>query len=290
MDPGRLLTAMVTPFDEYGQISWSDVTRIVNKLINDGSDGIVVGGTTGESPTLSHDEKEAVFRRVTEIVDGRATVIAGTGSNATHASVELTKRAEQCGVDGIMLVVPYYNKPSQVGLYEHFRTIASETTLPVMLYNVPGRTVTNMEPDTVVRLAEDVPNIKSIKEASGDMVQVTDIIHRTPENFLVYSGDDKNTMPMLGVGAHGVVSVASHVIGKEIKAMIEAFMEGDPEKAHELHATWLPMFEGLFTAPNPVPVKLMLSKLGYGTPKVRLPLVPVNETEQEEIMNLMQRL
>lgn len=286
MDTGRLLTAMVTPFDENDQIDWNEVTRITEMLIQHGSDGLVVAGTTGESPTLSDDEKESLFRHIVRVADGRAAVIAGTGSHSTEASLALTARAAECGVDGVMLVTPYYNKPSQEGLYHHFRTVAESTELPVMLYNVPGRTGVNMTADTVVRLAE-IPNITSVKEASGDFVQATEIISRTPDDFRLYSGDDKHTLPLLAIGAHGVVSVASHIIGSEIKAMIEAFVNGDPERARAIHAKWIGVFEGMFLAPSPAPVKLALSELGYGSPTVRLPLVEANEFEKNVIRDLI---
>lgn len=286
VDMGRLLTAMITPFDQNGQIDWDEVTRITEMLIQDGSDGLVVSGTTGESPTLTTEEKEKLFRHVVRVADGRAAVIAGTGSNATTASVELTKRASDCGVDGIMLVTPYYNKPSQEGLYRHFSTVARATSLPVMLYNVPGRTGTNMTADTVARLAE-VPNIVAVKEASGDFVQATEIMKRTPASFRLYSGDDKHTLPLLAIGAHGVVSVASHLIGAEIKKMIDAFVSGDHDTACALHTKWIDVFEGLFIAPNPVPVKLALSERGYGSPHVRSPLAEVDEATKAMILSLV---
>lgn len=281
-----MLTAMVTPFNETGDIDYDEVSRIVEMLIETGSDGIVVAGTTGESPTLSTEEKLSLFKYVTKVVNGRAKVIAGTGSNATAASAELTKKATECGVDGIMLVVPYYNKPSQEGLYEHFRTIAEATHLPVMLYNIPGRTSANLTVDTVVRLAE-IPNIASVKEASGDFVQAAEIIRRTPDHFRLYSGDDKNTLPLMSIGGYGVVSVASHLIGTEIQAMIRAFVSGNTEEAQRLHVKWLDLFENLFIAPNPVPVKFALSQLGYGRPAVRLPLTPLTASEQTAVNELL---
>lgn len=289
MDFGRLLTAMVTPFDGNNQIDWQAVTQLTEKLIESGSDGLVVAGTTGESPTLTADEKIKLFEHVVRVADGRAAVIAGTGSNATEQSVELTKRATACGVDGIMLVTPYYNRPSQEGLYRHFSTIAKATHLPIMLYNVPSRTGTNMTADTVLRLSE-LPNVTSVKEASGDMVQAADIIRRAPDHFRLYSGDDKNTLPLMAVGGYGVVSVASHIIGEEIKKMVDSFAQGDNEQARSLHAKWLDVFEGMFIAPNPVPVKFALSELGCGSEEVRLPLVPLNETEKNIVRELIKNV
>lgn len=289
MDFGRLLTAMVTPFDRNHRIDWQAVTRLTEKLVASGSDGLVVAGTTGESPTLTVDEKIELFRHVVRVVNGRAAVIAGTGSNATEQSVELTKRATECGVDGIMLVTPYYNRPSQEGLYRHFSTVATATHLPIMLYNVPSRTGTNMTADTVLRLAE-LPNVTSVKESSGDLVQAADIIRRAPDHFRLYSGDDKNTLPLMAVGGYGVVSVASHLIGEEIKKMVNAFVRGDNEQARQLHTKWLDVFEGMFIAPNPVPVKFALSELGYGSAAVRLPLVPLDEPEKNIVHEIVRKV
>lgn len=285
---GRLITAMITPFDENEQIDWNEVTRLTEMLIRNGSDGLVVSGTTGEAPTLSADEKVKLFRHVVEAADGRAAVIAGTGSNSTSDSVDLTKEAAACGVDGIMLVTPYYNKPSQEGLYRHFCTVAAATELPILLYNVPGRTGTNMTADTVVRLAEEIPNIMAVKEASGDLVQATEIIRRTPDQFRLYSGDDKHTLPLLAIGGHGVVSVASHFIGKEIKQMIDAFVSGEIHRSQRIHGKWIDVFEGIFLAPNPVPVKWILSHFGYGSPTVRLPLIEANKEEQKALLQLIE--
>lgn len=289
MNFGRLLTAMVTPFDDDEQIDWHEVTRIAEMLIQSGSEGLVVAGTTGESPTLSADEKIQLFRHVAQVVDGRAAVIAGTGSNSTHDTIELTKRAAECGIDGIMLVTPYYNRPSQEGLFHHFATVAEAVELPIMLYNVPVRTGTHMTADTVVRLAE-IPNITAVKESSGDFVQATEIIRRTPDDFALYSGDDKHILPLLAIGAHGVVSVASHIVGSDIKAMIDAYVAGEHEQAQRLHEKWIGLFGGLFLAPNPVPVKFALAALGYGTPRVRLPLVEANEKEKNAIRELIRNV
>ncbi|WP_222705238.1 4-hydroxy-tetrahydrodipicolinate synthase [Numidum massiliense] len=289
MNFGQVITAMVTPFDKNENIAWDEVTRITEWLIETGSDGIVVAGTTGESPALTVEEKIALFRHVARTANGRATVIAGTGSNSTAATVELTKQASECGVDGILLVAPYYNKPSQAGLYEHFRTVAAATELPIMLYNIPGRTGVNMSADTVVRLAE-ISNIVAIKEASGDFVQASDIVRRTPDDFYLYSGDDKNTLPLMAVGAHGVVSVASHLIGNEMKQMVAAFTAGDHQAARALHEQWLDVFEDLFIAPNPVPVKYALAALGYGDERVRLPLVPATEQQKIELAQIVKKV
>lgn len=287
MNFGKLLTAMVTPFDQEGKIDFVATEALVNHLIENGTDGIVVAGTTGESPTLTTNEKADLFKFVVEVVAKRVKVIAGTGTNSTHASIELTKIATDAGVDGIMLVVPYYNKPNQEGLYQHFKSIADSTNLPVMLYNIPGRSVVNMTVETVVRLAE-VDNIVCIKEASGDLDQMASIIENTPGEFLLYSGDDSLTLPVLAIGGHGVVSVSAHVIGKEMKEIITAFQNGDIKTAAALHRQLLPIMKSMFIAPNPAPVKAALQLVGQQVGGVRLPLVPLTDGEQEMINKSLQ--
>lgn len=287
---GRLLTAMVTPFDANLQVDRKKTEELVEHLISTGTTALVVAGTTGESPTLTAQEKLELFRHVVDIVNGRIPVIAGTGSNNTSASIEMTKKAQETGVDGIMLVVPYYNKPSQEGIYQHFKAIASSTHLPVMLYNIPGRSVVNMAVDTVVRLAQDVENIVAIKEANSDLTQMSEIVDRTPEYFVLYTGDDKMTLPCMSVGGTGVVSVASHVIGNEMTEMIELFLSGQMEKASDLHRKLLPIFEGLFITSNPSPTKAALAMKGLDVGSVRLPLVPCNGKENEYIQGLFNNL
>lgn len=286
MNFGNVLTAMVTPFDKHGEVDLEATKGLVNHLIANGSDGLVVAGTTGESPTLSHNEKLALFKLVVETVNGRVPVIAGTGSNNTKESVELTKEAEAAGVDGIMLVVPYYNKPSQEGMFQHFRTIAAATSLPVMLYNIPGRSVVNMEAETIIRLSR-IENIVSVKEASGDLDQVAEIISKAKGNFSVYTGDDSLTLPTLAIGGTGVVSVASHIIGNEMQEMVQLFLQGDVANAAALHRHLLPLMQELFVAPNPTPVKAGLNRIGVEVGGVRLPLVPLNERELESLHHVM---
>ncbi|MBB3867837.1 4-hydroxy-tetrahydrodipicolinate synthase [Parageobacillus toebii NBRC 107807] len=286
---GKIVTAMVTPFDHKGNIDFAKTTKLVDYLLENGTDSLVVAGTTGESPTLTTEEKVALFRHVVSVVNGRVPVIAGTGSNNTRASIELTKKAEEIGVDAVMLVAPYYNKPNQEGLYQHFKAIAESTSLPVMLYNIPGRSVVNMSVDTVVRLSE-IPNIVAIKDASGNLDTMTEIIARTREDFLLYSGDDNITLPVLAIGGAGVVSVASHIIGNEMQQMIAAFEAGELAKAAKLHQKLLPIMKGLFAAPNPVPVKTALQLKGLDVGSVRLPLVPLTEQERIELMNLLNTL
>ncbi|MEZ0481677.1 4-hydroxy-tetrahydrodipicolinate synthase [Planococcus sp. SSTMD024] len=283
---GQVITAMATPFDSDGEIDFQATTNLVEYLINNGSDGIVVAGTTGESPTLSTDEKVALFVHVVTVADGRAKIIAGTGSNNTRASVALTQQAEQAGVDGIMLVTPYYNKPSQEGMYRHFEAIANATTLPVMLYNIPGRSVVNLSVDTIVRLSL-IDNITCVKEASGDLDAASEIIERTSSDFAVYSGDDSLTLPMLSVGGTGIVSVAAHIIGNEMQEMIKLFRMGDTAGAAALHRKLLPTMKALFAAPSPSPVKAALNLSGVPVGGVRLPMLALTE---EEIATLQQFL
>jgi 4-hydroxy-tetrahydrodipicolinate synthase len=287
---GRLLTAMVTPFDKDLKVDRNKTEELVEHLISTGTTAIVVAGTTGESPTLTTQEKLDLFRHVVEIVNGRIPVIAGTGSNNTAVSIELTQKAEEIGVDGMMLVVPYYNKPSQEGLYQHFKSIASSTKLPIMLYNIPGRSVINMNVDTVARLAHDVENIVALKEANADLTQMAEIIDRTPDHFNLYTGDDKMTIPCLAVGGTGVVSVASHIIGNEMTEMIQLFVSGENEKAAALHRKLLPIFEGIFITSNPSPIKAALALKGLDVGGVRLPLVNCNEKEINFLQGLLNDL
>jgi len=286
IDLGRISTAMVTPFDSKGNIDFGKTTQLINYLLNNGTESLVVAGTTGESPTLSSEEKVALFRHVVKVVDGRVPVIAGTGNNNTYASIELTKKAQEAGVDAIMLVAPYYNKPNQEGLYHHFKTIAESTNLPIMLYNIPGRSVINMSVDTVIKLSK-IPNIVAIKEASGSLEAMTEIIANTAEDFVLYSGDDGITLPALSIGAKGVVSVSSHVIGNEMQQMVKAFLEGNVTEATRQHQKLLPIMRGLFAAPNPVPVKTALQIKGLDVGSVRLPLVPLSEQERVQITKLL---
>lgn len=286
MNFGHLLTAMVTPFDQNGKIDFEATQSLVNHLIDNGNDGIVVAGTTGESPTLTTKEKAELFKFVVEVVAGRVTVIAGTGTNSTASSIELTEIATKSGVDGIMLVAPYYNKPNQEGLYMHFKTIADSTHLPVMLYNIPGRSAVNIQVETIVRLSQ-VANIVCVKEASGDLEAMANIIENTADDFLLYSGDDGLTLPVLAIGGHGVISVSAHVIGKEMKEMITTFQNGDSKKAALLHRKLLPIMKTMFIAPNPTPVKAALEMIGQNVGSVRLPLVPLTETELEIVNGAM---
>ncbi|GAB1805977.1 4-hydroxy-tetrahydrodipicolinate synthase [Priestia megaterium] len=287
MNFGQVLTAMVTPFDQNGEIDFNATKTLVEHLITNGTDGLVVAGTTGESPTLTTEEKIELFKCVVEAAAGRVHVIAGTGSNNTQASMSLTKLAEETGVDGIMLVAPYYNKPSQEGLYQHFKTIAESTSLPVMLYNIPGRSIVNISVETVVRLSE-IPNVVSIKEASGNLDAMAEIISKTPSDFTLYSGDDGLTIPVLAIGGAGVISVASHIIGNDMQEMINAFKNGDVQKAAATHRNLLPIMRALFIAPSPSPVKAALNLNGIQVGGVRLPMVPLSNKEQSALEKVLQ--
>ncbi len=284
---GQLLTAMVTPFDELGEIDFHATKHLINHLIQTGTEGLVVAGTTGESPTLTSEEKLDLFKFVVEVVDGRVPVIAGTGSNNTRASIALTKAAEATGVDGIMLVAPYYNKPSQEGLYRHFKAIADSTSLPVMLYNIPGRSSVGISAETTIRLSE-IKNITSIKEASGNLDAMSEIISRTPDDFTLYSGDDGLTLPVLSIGGTGVISVASHVLGSEMLDMIKLFKAGNVQEAAAAHRALLPRMRALFTAPSPSPVKAALNLTGVPVGGVRLPMIPLTDDQTRELQEALQ--
>ncbi|GIN94865.1 4-hydroxy-tetrahydrodipicolinate synthase [Siminovitchia terrae] len=283
---GRVSTAMVTPFDIKGNVDFQKTSKLVNHLINSGTDSLVVAGTTGESPTLTTEEKLALFEHVVRETAGRVPVIAGTGSNNTYASIELTKKAEELGVDAIMLVAPYYNKPNQAGLFKHFEAIAGATKLPVMLYNIPGRSAINLLPDTVIELSK-IDNIVAVKEASGDLDAMAKIISNTPDDFMLYSGDDALTLPVLSIGGMGVVSVASHVIGEEMQDMVQLFLRGDHAKAAVIHQQLLPFMRGIFKAPNPAPIKTALQLTGFDVGSVRLPLVPLSEEERLDLQAVL---
>ena len=286
---GQVITAMVTPMDRALAVDYDRAAALAKRLVDAGSDGLVVSGTTGEAPTLTDDEKIRLFRTVREAVGPRAKVIAGTGTYDTAHSIHLTREAERAGCDGVLLVNPYYNKPSQEGLYRHFKAVAESTSLPVMLYNIQGRTSVNCEPATIARLAE-VPNIVAVKEASGSLDQMSQIRKLTRPEFLLYSGDDSLTLPLLAVGGTGVVSVASHLAGREIKAMIQAFQAGDIRQAQTLHFRLWPLFKVLFITTNPVPVKAALALSGFDVGGLRLPLVDATAKEREAIGAVLKEL
>lgn len=279
---GRVLTAMITPFDQSGAVDYECAQRLASHLVNHGTDTIVVCGTTGESPTLTWSEEHELFRVVKSAVGGKGKVVAGTGSNSTSEAIEATRKAAELDLEGTLQVVPYYNKPPQAGLYEHFRAIsAAVPELPVMLYNVPGRTGRNLEAPTVAELAK-ISNIVAIKEASGDLDQVSEIRRLTAPDFDIYSGDDSLTLPMLSVGAVGVVSVASHLVGDTLQQMIQAYESGQVLAARDLHLKLLPLCKALFATTNPILIKSALHLQGWSVGTCRLPLVepPANLTEE----------
>ncbi|HEY9734869.1 MAG TPA: 4-hydroxy-tetrahydrodipicolinate synthase [Trichocoleus sp.] len=287
---GRVLTAMVTPFTNEGAVDYAVAEKLAVHLVDHGSDALVVCGTTGESPTLSWDEEYQLFKTVQQAVSGRAKIIAGTGSNSTHEAIEATRKASQLGLDGTLQVVPYYNKPPQEGLYQHFRAIAQAVPdLPVMLYNIPGRTGQNMAVETVVRLA-DIPNIVAIKEASGSLDQASQIRRETPADFAIYSGDDSLTLPLLSVGASGVVSVASHLVGDQIQQMIRAFELGDTKTATQIHLQLTPLFKALFLTTNPIPLKAALALKGWQVGTVRLPLCAPSDDVKQALEQVLREL
>ncbi|MEC9489112.1 MAG: 4-hydroxy-tetrahydrodipicolinate synthase [Halanaerobium sp.] len=283
---GEVLTAMVTPFSSDGSVDLTATGKLARHLVEHGSDGILVLGTTGESPTLTLDEKLAVLEKVLETVGGEVPVVAGTGSYSTAASIDLSCQAEEVGVDGIMLVTPYYNKPPQQGLYLHFKAVADSVSLPVMIYNVPGRTARNIEPETIAKLAM-VDNIVAVKEASGSMDQVTAIRALTPPDFCIYSGDDSMTLPILSVGGCGIVSVASHLVGDRIKEMIRAYKEGRVQEAAELNKRLYPVFKAIFITTNPIPVKTALNMQGVGVGPLRSPLCELQNKEREKLQAVL---
>ena len=279
---GRLITAMVTPFQDNGQIDYTQAKKLALALIDSGSDGVLVSGTTGESPTIVWEEKARLFTEIKETVGEKGFIIAGTGDNCTADSIEFTREAEKIGVDGCLLVVPYYNKPSQEGLYQHFKAIAESTSLPCILYNVPSRTVTNLAAETVIKLSE-IDNIIGIKEASGNLEQIARIVNGAREGFLVYSGNDSDTLLILSVGGYGVISVASHLVGLQIKKMIEDFLNGKTNESAAIHRDMLPLISSLFIVANPMPIKYAMNHLGFSVGKPRLPLVEPDQKSKAVI-------
>ena len=273
---GRLITAMVTPFNKEGEVDYEQAKKLALALLNSGSDGLIVVGTTGESPTVTWEEELQLFGEVKSAIGERGTVIAGTSSNSTAEALEATKEAERIGVDACILVVPYYNKPTQEGLYQHFKTIAQGTNLPCILYNVPSRTVVSLSADTVIRLSH-IDNIIGVKEASGNLGEIAKIISNTDDDFLVWSGNDSDTLPILALGGYGVVSVASHLVGKQIREMIDSFTSGKTDKAANIHRHLLPLIDALFIVSNPIPVKYAVNYVGFNVGKLRLPLTEADE-------------
>jgi 4-hydroxy-tetrahydrodipicolinate synthase len=269
---GRLITAMVTPFDVDGKVDYEQAKKLALACLNSGSDGLVLSGTTGESPTLTHEEELKLYAEIKAAIGKRGSIIAGTGSNSTIEAVEATRGAERIGVDACLLVTPYYNKPTQEGLYQHFKTIAESTKLPCILYNVPSRTVVSISSETAIRLSQ-IDNIIGIKEASGNMEEIGKIIAGAKKGFLVWSGNDSDTLPMLSIGGYGIISVASHLVGLQIKEMINKYLAGKVNEAAAIHLDLMPLMKVLFIVSNPIPVKFALNEVGFRVGKPRLPLV-----------------
>ncbi|MBR6098800.1 4-hydroxy-tetrahydrodipicolinate synthase [bacterium] len=288
-DAGEIITAMVTPFDSKREIDFNKAESLTEHLINNGTDTLLVAGTTGEGPTLTHEEEFELLSTIKRANRNRAKVIMNAGSNSTETAVHSAKWAEKEEVDGILSVVPYYNKPSQSGMMAHFSAIAEATSLPIIIYNIPGRTGVNMQPATVKKLAEKYENIVGIKQSFADMDAVTEMKMLCPDDFTIYSGDDSLTLPMLSIGAHGVVSVASHVVGSDMKSMIRNFKTGDVKAALNMHRKLYPMMKKLFMAPNPVPVKAALAHFGIIEDYVRMPLVELTADEKEELFAVIDK-
>ena len=279
---GQMLTAVVTPFDSNLEVDYGQFRKLIGHLVDEGSDGIVVLGTTGEAPTLSKNEKLKLFEVALEEVGDRAQVVAGTCNYNTRESLLLSQEAEKIGVHGILAVAPYYNKPPQEGLYQHFRTIAEGISIPVMLYNIPSRTGVNIEPETVARLAE-IPNICALKEAAGSADQLSVLRTLLPENFAIYSGDDNMTLVVLALGGKGVVSVAAHIAAREIKNMIVLYKQGKVEEALRLHLRLYSLFKIIFISTNPIPIKAALNLIGWSVGEVRPPLCRMGKEKEEKL-------
>lgn len=285
---GRLITAMVTPFDEHGQVDYEQAKRLAKALLDSGSDAVILSGTTGESPTLSTEEKLRLFAEVKRAVGDKGTIIAGTGNYNTAESIALSKEAELEGVDGLLLVVPYYNKPPQEGLYRHFKAISEQVSLPCIVYNVTSRTSLNMTHETTICLSQ-IDNIVGIKEAGSDMDQIARIIDGAKPGFRVWSGNDNETFYIMATGGYGVVSVVSHLVGKQIKQMMGLLLEGDVEKAAAEHRRLLPLFKVLFLVSNPIPVKHALNQVGFNVGDPRLPLVSLEPRSAAQIEEVLQQ-
>lgn len=287
---GRLITAMVSPFTPDGELDLPRAGELALRLLEQGSDALVVCGTTGESPTVFYDDKLRLFEAVLEAVDGSAPVIANAGDNCTDDSVAFARKVVSLGVDAIMAVVPYYNKPPQEGLYRHFGAIASAVDVPVVLYNIPGRSVVNLEAPTTLRLAADFENIVAVKEASSNLTQIAAIIDGAPVGFEVLSGNDEDTLPMMGLGASGVISVASHVAGPQLAEMLSAQANGDHTRALKIHLELMPLFKALFTTANPIMVKKALELVGFPVGETRLPLIPATNEQTAELARIMRHI
>lgn len=285
---GEVLTAMVTPFHEDGSVNYEKAQELAMHLLNNGSDGLVISGTTGESPTLTYDETETLFREVKDAVGNKGTIIGGAGSNSTNEIIKHIKIYNKIGLDGYLSVVPYYNKPTQTGLFKHFEAINAAVECPIMLYNIPGRTGINLDVDTTAKLAE-LKNIKALKESTGSVDDLSQLKLKLPEDFSIYSGDDFMTLTAVALGATGVVSVASHFMGKEIKEMIQSVKNNNMDRARELHLRLYPLFKGVFVTASPIPTKTGLNLLGYEVGGFRPPMCDATPEQTEFMKNLLKQ-
>ncbi len=285
---GRLLTAMVTPFDDKGEVNYEQAKKLALALLDSGSDGVVLAATTGESPTLIREEEARLFTEVKAAVGKRGTIIAYTGSNSTAEAVEATKTAEKIGVDACLLVVPYYNKPTQEGIYQHFKTVAENTSLPIIMYNIPSRVVIKMSVETIVRLSQ-IDNIIGVKEASGDMALVAHTLSKASEDFLIWSGNDNDTFHIMALGGYGTIGVVTHLVGKQVKEMMDNILNGKLTQAASIHRRLVPLVDALFIEPNPAPLKYALGHLGFNVGKPRLPLVEPSEPSAKIIREALQK-
>lgn len=286
-DTGEVITAMVTPFDKNREIDYDKVEELAKHLAHNGSDAILVAGSTGENSTLTHEEELEVLSTVKRVTENKVKIVMSAGSNSTKTAIEMTKLVEKEGADAILSVVPYYNKPSQAGMIAHFSAIAESTKMPIILYNIPGRTVVNMLPETVAQLANKYKNIVGLKQSLGDMDAISELRLACPEDFMIYSGDDSLTLPMMSLGVDGVISVASHIFGNEIKTMIHNFKTGNFNVAKNMHLKLYPIFKKLFIAPNPVPIKAALAKSGLISDYVRRPLVELTDEQKNELYTVL---
>jgi len=285
---GRLLTAMVTPFDTKGAVDYEQAKKLALALLDSGSDGVVLAATTGESPTLVREEEARLFAEVKSALGGRGNIIAYTGSNSTAEAVAATEAAEKIGVDGCLSVVPYYNKPTQEGIYQHFKAIAESTSLPIIMYNIPGRVVIKMTVETMVRLSR-IDNIVGVKEASGDMGLVAHTLNNTGKDFLIWSGNDNDTFHIMALGGYGTIGVATHLVGKQIKQMMNDILKSKIAEAAAIHRHLLPLVDTLFIEPNPAPMKYALNHLGFNVGKPRLPLVEPSEKSAAQIRETLKK-
>jgi len=287
--PGRIITAMVTPFDKNLEVDYKKAAELAEMLLAEGSDGLLVAGTTGESPTLTKDEKIKLFKTIKDAIGKKGALIGGTGTNSTRDTINFTIAAETAGIDAALVVAPYYNKPPQEGVVEHYREVAKSTHLPIIIYNIPGRTGMNILPDTIARLAK-IENIIGVKESSGNLDQISEIAQKTQDipGFSIYSGDDSLTLPILSVGGVGVISVVTHIAGEMVRKMVETFFEGKVGEALKLHLRLLPLNKGLFLTTNPIMVKAALKMKGFDVGELRPPLISATSEQEQKILHLME--